>query len=343
MPVIPSSSSNVLPRADLYGAALAMPIPWSLQTLRAFLPVGVRASSGSYIRYDAAEISRSVPTARAANAGYNRPTLRLGEDSFRTAPDGAEHPIDDGYRADLRANMADAMIDGTISSILLHRVLLQREINACAAIFNTTTWPLSGNTGHTASVLWTSPATSAPLTDVINACSGLKARSGLAPDTMAIPYSRWLSLWAAASVRGGIIPTMLPKIPDPKDRAARRALAEQLTLKDIIVFDSVTSPADESGSTLTASAGTDYAFVFYRGYDPDTIDAAADAVMAGGSSPLDVLQPTCLRAYLNESDGGWGEMEEYREDATRSSVLRFRGNLQLKVVDPNLGYLIKVA
>ena len=288
---------------------------------RILTPIGVPAKTG-VIRKIAVEnlLNTSTGGKRSPKAGYARLEHELTDDTYSCDEFGKEFLYDDADRANYGSEY-DYEVAGM--QLLINEVLRDQEVRVATLLQNTSTFPLSGNTGAdvSGSTPWSNASSATPVNDVINAISGIKARCGMVDVSMQITHKQWQWLSLAAQIRDGIKFTA-----GANNFLGLDTLAVQLGVRDIVVaIDSKNTASGGATASLSSIWSDNYAFFFVR------------------ANSSNIRAPGLGRIFFNTSDGGLGTAEQYREEGVRSDVYRFRQNVQEKLLYSQMGYLLKVA
>jgi hypothetical protein len=251
---------------------------------------------------------------RAPGSGYRRVNHQLEDDTFACTDQGLEEAYDDNDAA----NFATVYnYEQAVMNRLRRMVALEREIRVAGLLHNTSTFPLSGSTGHTASTAWTNTGCD-PRLDVALAIQGVKARCGLEPDTLQISYRAWRDL-----SRCVLVLDALKYVERTSGALPLQALADVLGVRRVLVGDMPYNSADQGQTvSITNTWSSAYAFVCVTGQTSD-------------------ISETCIgRTFANVADGGIESAEMYRDETVRSWIYRNRSVTQEKVINSACGYLI---
>lgn len=319
---MPNKATSVaLPRGDLAGFLMETPAQQNFIADMILPTFSVPSKTGSFMRVPLEAILSRHDVKRAAGGNYNRSDHEMEEDTYSCKERGHEQSLDDG-EAVMYARQGN--YDQVVSGRLRHILMVEREIRVVALVHNTTTFPLSGNTGHNASVEWDTEATCDPVGDVQTAINGIRARGGAVNNlVLQVSYKAWFDLWRADSIKNNIRYVVGVEIPDHTNAAARAAMARQLGVKDVIVGEAFYNSALQGATPVIADAWSkEYAFLFNKPTGADIQEAALG------------------RTFAFDEDGGLFTVEEYRDEGRRSNVLRVRQHVDEKILNANCGYLI---
>jgi len=255
---------------------------------------------------------------RSVGGHYNRLHTKMSDKSFDCEEFGFEHPVDDVER-EVYSSDFDAEVVAT--KVTARALALQREKRAAALLFNGTTW-----TGATlfldTAVTWATVATSTPINDILTACTNVKNNCGIWPNALIVNYTNLGLLLQAAQVRAQY-PGSLAITVD----MLKTTLASIVGLDKIIVAGAARNSALE-GQTVVASQVW-------------SSSNAMVACIADENEPL--LTPCVGRSMLFVPDSPQiVTVETYREEQSRSTIVRARQNVDEIVHDPSFAFLLKV-
>lgn len=257
-------------------------------------------------------------TKRAEDGSYQRRTSKLEDDSFQTVENGLEERLDRHFVSRFKDYWdAEAAAAANVQLDLLRNL----EADAAAAVQNTTTFPASGNTGHSAGTAWSS-ASASPLDDFAQAQRGIRARTGLQGNCLIIG---WRTQWDLS--RNTQILDRLKYTKVPSSRMSAQELAAAFEVEMVLIGDAPYDSADD-GQTVSIS---------------ETWDPAYASVLRVGSGDNPTI-PSAFRTMAYNEDGSVGGMpliEEYLDDPRRGNVIRGRHEYQFKTQDSGLAYLIR--
>lgn len=319
---MPNKATSVsIPRGDLAGYLLETPPIQNFIADIIFPVFEVPSKTGSFGRVPLEAMLTRHDVKRAAGGAYSRSDHSMEDDTYSCKERGHEQALDDGEARlyERQGNYGEVM-----AARLRGIVLIERELAVVAICHNTTTFPLSGNTGHSASVEWDTEATCDPVYDVQTGINGIRARGGATNNlVLQVSYKAWFDLWRADSIKNNIRYVIGVELPDHRNAAARAAMARQLGVKDVIVGESFYNSALQGATPVISDAWTgEYAFLF-------------NAPMGA-----DIAEPAFGRTFAWSEDGGLFTVEEYRDEKHRSNILRVRQNVQEKALNVQCAYLI---
>ena len=263
----------------------------------------------------------TVPdTAHANGATFNRVDLYMDDLSYECKDHGLEGQVTDEDRENYADDFA-AEVEKTQAIKLKMR--LARELRVRQAIFNTTTWP-SGTTAlytDVSAAPWDTIG-SGVIKQIQTAREVVRLNCGLPPNALIISESSMINLMNNTQILA-----KFPGVTVLTEAMLRGAMASILGIQDLIVGQAVYNSADE-GLTFTGAE-----------IWPD--DYAMLAVL--GSEGLPMTEPQLGRtmmweAYISDVE----YVESYREEQTKSEIVRVEQYVQEKIFDPYFGHLLKI-
>ncbi len=283
--------------------------------------VGVQAADVGKIPLEA--LLQTHDTGRAPGAGYSRGDFEFEKFNFATDEHGWEEPMDD-RQIKLFGDMFDA--ESVHAQRAMDFVLRNYEIAVAAAIYNTTTW-----TGATLTTSltheWDDPTNAVPIANIEAARRKVRAVSGLEPNALICNRDQLWNLRRTDEI------TDLLKYSGHADptKLFADSIAALLDLEHIIVAGGQKNTANEAQTASLSSVWSDEYAMVCRVAETD-----------------DPQEPCIGRTFLwTEENAGPGTdegmavlLEEYREEATRGSVLRARNDRDLVVMYKEAGHLL---
>lgn len=262
---------------------------------------------------------KRVDVKRAPRADYNRSNLEATDDSYECFERGQEALLDDGER-NLYKHDFDAELGSSEEAWM---TVMDAIEQACAdVVFNTTTFT-TGN-GHRTDVAaaWGTASTDIK-GDIQDAKEAVRQRTGMEANALIIG--------------AGVLPFFLKnddlinalqytRIPGVKEQLSR--LSEYFGLEKILVGKAVYNSADEGQNESISDVWSNTFASVARVAEPD--------------SPLST--PAVGRVVIWEEDTPDAVMmEEYREEARRSTVFRARAFTDEKLIDKSFAQLLDIA
>lgn len=314
--MLKSSASTAANRDDLMGAMLQYPLgftPIGTQILR---PARIGKMEGTLKLIKPEDLIRRHDTGSGRRGGASRGHARYDRVAIACEIEKHERLVLDTDRR----QMDDVQLEETEADIARRAVELEQEIRIQQLIHNTTTWPLSGTTGHTVSTDWSNTAANVKA-DIATGKAGIRSRSGLNATTLQIPWKAVLQLSNNADLKDAI--KYVQQVPGVFEFPA---LAAVLGLRRVIAPDTAVYNSAAEGQTLSVSEVWDdnYAFLF---------------VEAQTENPREV----CVgRTFYCEEEGGMGAFDMYRDDGEEADILRYKKAVKEQVLYSNCGYLIDI-
>jgi hypothetical protein len=268
------------------------------------LPVGLQAA-GYYLFK--AENLLNVPAliARAPGTPYSRGRVSLDSDAYSTRDYGHEEPIDDRERKKYRTAF-DAEKAAVIRAMRV--IMVNQEVRAQA---------LAVSAGVPTSAVGTAwdQANSDPIGDINAVLEVIRLNAGMLPNTWVITEPTFNVLREHAKVTDKIKYSQ-------KGIITEDLLTQVFRIPQLLVARTVANSAN-AGQTLTPADI----------WGKDCIIAFVDA------SP-DLQSPTFGRIFGWTEEGGPDGVvvESYRDDESRSDVVRVRNDADEKLVAPSCGY-----
>jgi hypothetical protein len=317
----PSSSLATL-RPDLASSFEEFPLEMDRAGfigLRVATETPVEMAAGTFGKIPVEQLLQKGDTARAPGAGYGRGKWTFDKDTYATKENGWEEPVDDNESAmygryvnsyDMAARRA------------YDKVLRNLETRISAAIFNTTTW--TGTPLATAlSAAWSTASSSTPITNINAAVRKVRDNSGLWPNTLILTKEAFRQVRMSQQI---IDIVKYSGYYDPTQVGiTTRVLSQAFDLPNILVSGGTLNSADEGQSAT-----------FTNIWDPTM------AMVCYLNPSMDTRVPTLARCFHWGGDGSDinGAFESYREESTRSDIVRVRNQSDEKVMYAELGHLL---
>lgn len=311
-------------RSGLLTEALVEKIPTlGMVAQQIFTPRAVMDPAGTIRQLKVSQLNVKESTKRGGTGSFKRINMQLGAVSYECVERAMEAMVDRAMKAEYASEL-DLLT--AQSEQVATTVLIEQEEAARDAVFNTTTFPLSGNTGLDGAT-WTSAAADV-LSDIQSAKKGIIAQSGLFADSIVMSASTYLSIWKNTGIRGSFSNGITAGLPDVDDEGAKRLLASVLGLPNIIVGKAIYSENHEEASPTMSAIWTDtYAFVFKK-------------------APENMMQPGLGRllhwATPDGGGAGLGIVERYISEEKRGEVVRYIQHCQEKITMAEAGFLLKI-
>lgn len=312
------TSSTAIPRRDLTVPMTEIPLDQNYVGLRVFPGLAVPGRTGRVPRIPMAALRQNVSAKRSRTGGANRLDWTVEDFEYACVERCLELPLNDVQRADYEAYFP---LDMVHAAILRNGLMIQHEVAVAAAVFNTTTYPLSGNTGLDASVTWATHASSTPIADVIAAKNGIAAQCGYQGPLVGIGNRKVVrDCGMSASVVDRLKYTM-----KTGGEVADSDIAQVLGLSELIVPDCTRNTANAGLAEVISQIWSDsYFFV-------GVVDSAPG-----------IINPCIGRTLYWPEGGGLFSVDQYREEQGKQDVLRVTQFTQELGVFSAVGFLIKV-
>jgi hypothetical protein len=286
------------------------------------LPISdVPLAASTFGRVPTEQLAKIAEVTRASNGGYNRISFTLTEDSYATREYGLEGVVD-RRNARLYANFLDAK--AATAKITQFQLLTRAELRVAAAVFNTTTFTGSSLTTSITNE-WDDFTNATPIDDVLGASQKVRDNSGA--------YARCLVV--SEKVFNNL------KRCDQIKEALESQGAGQSSKLDLITPAVVASCFGKNWEILIGSAAYDSA---KEGQTTTFTDVwSQEYAMVCRRAMDQVIETPCLgRTFHWGGDGSLplGIAEDYPEDNVRSDVMRYRHEVQEKILYPECGHLL---
>lgn len=309
-----ASSSNAIPRGDIYAAIMENdPAANVYIATELFRPFSVTEIAGAIGVIPAESMLSRQNTARSPQSGYNRSTWELEDIAFRCKENGHEELKDDSQAKQYR-NYFD--FETVLGKRGLHIVLREQEFRVRDLCHDTGTFTGATNTLDITNE-WDDSANADPKGDIATGMKAIRDKCGLTANVLQIAWSSWWDL----SHCDQILET-LKYTEKPKGLLPTEALAAALGVERIVVPNLVYNSADKGQAKSISDIWTnEYAFLCVAAEDDD------------------IQQPCVGRTLSFEEDGGLMTIEDYRSEEVRSDVIRARQCTQEKRFFTECGFL----
>ena len=257
----------------------------------------------------------SIPeTARADGSAYSRDDFQYGEDDFICKENGFESPIDDKQVKRL-SRYFDAELVAT--QRCMNVILRRQEKRIADTLYNETNF-----TPHAVTHAW-SADNAVPLTDVNLGITAIEETTGLSPNTLIINKPTFRAL--------GLCPALIDRIKYTNPNVQRGQVSAQLLAQ---YFD-VDRVLVAGGVYNSANKGLD-------GVISRIWSSTYAMLCITSSGGMDLREPSLGRTFMWTQDSPTPVVvESYREEQTRSNVIRARQNTAEKLTMKAAGYLLK--
>lgn len=310
---MPAPNSTTFERPDL-GAAYEsfdhLSLMNGLVGLRVLKPFKVNAASGNFSVVPPTEYHRdNAAVKRAPGAGYHRDELRFGQQSWACEERGAEELLDDRERA--AYGYTGIRFDQIGADRAVAKVLRNLEIEVASLIQDSTTYSSQATSAGTA---WTTHASATPISNLLAARQSFRNLNGVYPNAVVIEDRALTELEQCAEYLDRVKYTTAPG-----DQSSLSALAAVLKVDEIIV---AASSRNTAGAGLAAS--------FSGIWNPAIVSLVRVA-------KSDDLREMCTgRTFMLEDL----IIDEYRDESRRSDVIRARIDVQPKLIQTGLLWMV---
>ena len=285
------------------------------------LPViDVAKPSGNFGRIPLEQLLEERNTQRAAGSGYARSKFTFTPDTYATTEHGAEEPVDDN-EAEAYSDYFDAEMVATARAF--GAVMRNAEKRAADVLFNPATWTgasLFLNVTHE----WDDAASATPIDNVEFAIQKIYDNSGLWANALIINQKVLRNLRNADQIVDRINSAGAGTASKPGDITAAM-LAAALGIERVIVAGATRNGATEGQAAAPAQIWDDeYAMIACIG------------------NSVEMREPCVGRTFHWAADGSsiGGTVETYREEQTRSEIVRVRHQVQEKLLYKEAAFLL---
>lgn len=278
--------------------------------------VSVDDPSGTFFKYSKEYWLRRQMKSRNPGESFARAGYNITPDTYATVQYGVEHPIPDEIAA---AAQAPIDLDGNGIEFGGQQLMLEWENRFVSAFVGTGIWTSTMTLGSGAwanSAKWSDYSGSSPVDDVATAQRTVTGYAVPRPDTM---------------VMGRIVKDRLASHPDVLERiiynaatpvrVVEEALAALFEVRRLLVGDAVYESAAEGATSSLA-----------RFLDDDVL-----IVYMNQGSNVNLLTPVGGMGLYWPDGGGDGQVGRYRDEPTKSDIMRFETQFVFKVVAEDAG------
>jgi hypothetical protein len=266
------------------------------------------------------DLLRDGDLSRAPGSGYKRYDYTFTQDSYATLEYGAEEPIDDRERQ-IYSYSFD--VEQVAARRIAARILRNLEIKAATLLQDSSSTFSSYTT--TAGTAWSDVSSSDPIEDVRTAAIAIRGACGLNPMNLC-GICDWRLFEYLRDNEAIIQRLKYAGFNDPnKAKITHQMIADALGLKELIVAGGVKNTSDR-GRTTSISSIWDY----------------TKFTLAHLASSNDLREPCVARTFEWSGDNAnaAGIMEEYREEQSRSQIIRCRSEFHVKAIYAASGYVL---
>jgi hypothetical protein len=284
--------------------------------------INVAKPSGIFGKIPLDQLLQNRDTVRAPGSGYSRGKFNFTQATFNCIENGAEEPVDDN-ESEMYADFFDA--ERIAAARAFSAVLVNMEKRWAAKIFSTTTWTGASLTTDVSGTPWATVASAVPLTNVEAAVQKVYDNSGLWPNALIVSRKVFRNLRNTAQIIDRI---KYSGHLDPRaGNISVEAISQAFDLQ-LIVAGGTKNSANE-GQTAT----------------PAEVWGSTYAMVCRVAMTDDPKEPCIARTFHWSGDGSQidGRFESYREEQTRSDVIRCRHQVGELVMYPQAGHLLKIA
>jgi len=276
--------------------------PIGLRVLPLF-PTSMQSSSFPVIPKEA--LLSAPDVSRAPRGKYPRGDWEYERGKYDTAEKGWEEPIDDAERKLLEGEAPTGLADHIATQRAWGHIMRGQEKRIATTVFNATNF-----TPHAITNEWDDAANATPIDDINAGNLSVRSACGMLPNALIIAYSTFLNLKNCDQVVDRLKYTF-PGIDINKMTSAQ--LAEIFNVPQVLI-----------GSGVYNSAG--------KGQDANVVDlwdneyAMLTRIATPGSR--DMTEACIGRTFLWTEDSPENPVvEAYREESSRSDVIRVRHNV----------------
>jgi hypothetical protein len=318
----PSNALSTL-RPDLSGSFMEFDLEMDSMGFigtKVLVPVDVPKPTGTFGILPVEEMLKIRNTRRAPGAGYSRGEFKFETTTFTCEEHGAEEPVDDK-----EAEMySEYFVAEQIAAMRARRAVLSNyEARVAAAVFNTSTWTGATLT-TTVGTEWSNASSGKPVDDVNAAGNIMYENSGFYPNALVINRRVFRNLKNNAQVIDRITAAGAGQAAKPGEISAE--LLAQVFDVDYVIVGGATKNGANEGQTASLSAfwSNEYAMVCRI------------------ATSSDIREPCIGRTFHWAADGSsiGGTAEQYREEQTRSNIIRVRHDVDELIIMPAAGHLL---
>jgi len=265
--------------------------------LMPLFPTAKNASTYPVIPKEA--LLKLIDVDRAPRGNYKRDDFEYERGQYQTAEKGTEEPVDDTER-DLFDEESQGLCDLVATRRAWSRILRAQEKRIAAKVQDSSRF-----TAHNLTNEWDDAANATPIDDVKDAILAFRLQCGMLPDGLQINFKQFMNVKRCDQVVDQLKYTF-PGID--LTNLLPQQLAQVLGVPRVWVGGAV---YDATGKGLTA----------------DVTDIWSDeyACLIKVADRLDMMAPGFGRTFLWTADSPQNPIvESYREEQTRSDILRVR-------------------
>jgi len=276
----------------------------------------VPQQSADYPKIPTEALLKLQETKRAPRAAYPRSDYEFETGTYSCVEYGWEEPIDD-VEAALYRRFFDAEVVANMRAVDI--LLRGQEKRIAAAVMNT------GNITNTSNVTteWSTAASCTPHADVETAKEAMRAATGLLPNSIAMTYKVFTNVLKSKELKDAFRYTNPIEIGGLEMK--RRLLAQYFGVDQVLVGGAIYDSTAKGQATTIADIWDDEYILL--------------AKLSGGGP--DLREPCLGRSFLWTADSPSNlVVESYREEQTRSNIIRVRHNVGEAFIFAGAGYLL---
>jgi len=275
----------------------------------------VDEQSGDYPVIPIEALLKLQSTKRAPDGTYPRSSYEFEADSYSCGENGWEERIDD-VEARLYRRFFDAEEVATKRAVDV--ILRGQEKRISAMVFNTSNLSYSA-----VSTEWSTAASCTPRADVMTGRQAMRAASGLIPNVLAMSLKVFENLLVAAEITDALQYTNPIELGGLE--VQKRIIAQYFGVDRVLVGGGI---YDSSKKNIAMSIA-------------DIWDDEYVGLFAVASDSPDLKEPIIGRTFLWTEDSPENLVtESYREEQTRSDIVRVRQHTDEEFVFTGAGYLL---
>lgn len=307
MPASPSSSLATL-RPDIAGSFEEFDLEMNMAGFIGSKVAPVRQTSlasGNFGRVPLKELLNRRAEKRDIG-GYQRSSMKFGDDSYTTQEYGLEEVVDEKQAAMYKSYFE---LEVVVGRRCYHGLLASYEQRVADLLTNTSLFE-----DDSCEETWLDHENATPIVDIEVAATAMRDRCGMYPNTLIITRKQYRNLRHCAEIIerlkywGG---------DDPKTKGiTSRVLADMFDVQQVLIANAVRDEAAEGQDASLASIWNE--------------DRAILALIQPGE---DIQIPTAVRTFHWTEDSDLdGIVESYRDERERADVIRCRHQTGEKVM-----------
>lgn len=308
---MPSPRSTATSRPDLGGVFEEIG-PEALREgyvgLRVFPELVVASQSGVFKRVTAASRYASVDTTRANGGGYNRSLWQFEEDFYYTRENGIEEPIDEREE-----RIYGDYFEAEVFAVERGRYALMSHWEK--VIHDTLVAAVPSDARRVAAAPWSDSIAARPINDV-QAMKRRLREKGILANQLVINHDDFLNIRNSEQVIDRIAGQGAGAPSTPEDINAQ-ALARLFSIDEVVVASALANTANIARKAVFEDIWTQGTVIMHQ--------------VARGR---DLRVPCSGRLIHWRGDGSDidGMIETYREEDTRSDIVRIRNEAEAKIM-----------